>query len=34
MFDRHADMAPCQIMNYDMDSAGQWCFVVGLYSPD
>lgn len=34
MFDRHADMAPCQIMNYDIDSAGQWCFVVGLYSPD
>lgn len=34
MFDRAPQMATCQIMNYDMDAAGQWCFVVGLYSPD
>lgn len=34
MFDRHPDMSSCQIMSYDMDNQGQWCFVVGLYSPD
>jgi clathrin heavy chain len=27
-------MAPCQIMNYDVDANEEWCFLVGLYSPD
>lgn len=27
-------MIPCQIMSYDVDAAEQWCFLVGLYSPD
>jgi clathrin heavy chain len=27
-------MVPCQIMSYDVDAAEQWCFLVGLYSPD
>lgn len=34
MFDRAPQLAPCQIMSYDVDSAEQWCFLVGLYSPD
>lgn len=34
IFDRAPQMAQCQIMNYDIDEAKQWCFLVGLYSPD
>lgn len=34
MFERAAQLAPCQIMSYDIDANNQWCFLVGLYSPD
>ena len=31
IFERQAVMDNCQIMNYDVDSTGKWCFLVGLY---
>ena len=31
IFERQDVMANCQIMNYEVDSTGKWCFVVGLY---
>ncbi len=34
IFDRAPQLAPCQIMSYDVDPAEQWCFLVGLYSTD
>ena len=31
IFDRVPDMSGCTIMNYDMEPAGKWCYLVGLY---
>jgi clathrin heavy chain len=34
IFDRDSKLDPCQIMSYDMDAAGKWCYLIGLYSAD
>ena len=32
VFDRLPAMASCQIMSYDVDATGKWCYLVGLYT--
>ena len=34
IFDRDSKLDACQIMSYDMDAAGKWCFLIGLYQQD
>lgn len=34
IFERNEQMMSCQITSYDVDADGQWCFLLGLYSPD
>lgn len=31
VFERVEQLANCQIMSYDTDATGVWCFLVGLY---
>lgn len=34
IFDRDSKLDTCQIMSYDMDREGKWCYLIGLYSND
>lgn len=33
IFDRHASLAGCQIINYRTDASQQWCVLVGISAP-
>eukprot|EP00002_Diphylleia_rotans_P040222 TRINITY_DN948_c0_g2_i1.p1 TRINITY_DN948_c0_g2~~TRINITY_DN948_c0_g2_i1.p1 ORF type:complete len:1703 (-),score=450.85 TRINITY_DN948_c0_g2_i1:468-5576(-) len=34
VFDRHANLASAQIINYRVDPSGKWCLLVGIYPQD
>lgn len=31
IFEQEAKFGNCQIMNYGIDSAGKWCYLIGIY---